>query len=191
MVSQMGIAPEHVELSTHCTQEPVESQTIAPASVHWALFVQPGWHARVVWPPRPKPMRQMGPPIDPVQSAFVTQATHVRVVGSHRGIAPAQFMSVWHCTHLIVAKSHTGAVMLVQSVELRQPTHAPVTVSQRLGWPIPIGQVAPPSPHAAWHVWSPGQQIGCALPQSAFARHWTHDPFRQCWFAPQVVSVTQ
>jgi hypothetical protein len=34
LVSQIGVAPEHFVLSTHSTQFPFESQTVAPPSVH-------------------------------------------------------------------------------------------------------------------------------------------------------------
>lgn len=47
-VSHTGLGPEHVELSTHCTQLPFESQRVAPASVHCALPVQPAWHDRLM-----------------------------------------------------------------------------------------------------------------------------------------------
>jgi hypothetical protein len=67
-----------------------------------------------------------------VQSLFVTQATHVNVVGSQWGVVPVQLLSAWHCTQRIVVVSHTGA-FVGQSIDERQPTQAPVVVSQTLG----------------------------------------------------------
>ena len=91
-----------------------------------------------------------------------------------------QLVSAWHCTQRMAVESQTGAAD-GQSIDERQPTHAPVLVSQMLGWPIPMGQGAPPSPQAAWHVWLPGQQTGVVpLPQSLLVTHVTQLPFKQC-----------
>jgi hypothetical protein len=98
----------------------------------------------------PNVVRQMGV-AGLVQSPLVTQATHVSVVGSQRGVVPVQLLSALHCTQRIVVESHTG-VVVAQSIAERQPTQAPVVVSHTLGCPIPVGHVAPPSPQAAWHV---------------------------------------
>ena len=67
-----------------------------------------------------------------VQSLFVTHATHVSVVGSQRGVVPVQLLSAWHWTHREVVESQTGAAV-GQSIEVRQPTQAPVVVSHKLG----------------------------------------------------------
>jgi hypothetical protein len=79
-------------------------------------------------PPPVKVILQMGVAAA-VQSEFETQATHVCVVESQRGVAPLQSLSIWHCTHCIIVDSHLGAVV-GQSMAVRQPTQAPVLGSQ-------------------------------------------------------------
>lgn len=146
-VSHTGVVPEQVESSTHWTQFPAALQRLAPASVHCALLVQPAWHVRVP----PAPARQTGV-LGEVQSELVRHATHVDVAVSQRGVEPEQLLSDSHCTQRFVVESQTG-VAVGQSEAERQPTHAPVDGSHRLGCPAPVGHVAPPSPpHAAWHV---------------------------------------
>jgi hypothetical protein len=147
IVSHTGLRPEQVELSTHCTQFAFVSHIVAPASVHCALLVQPAWQDRPMRPIGPNAARHTGV-AGFVQSLFVTHATHVSVPGSQCGVVPVQLLSAWHCTHRIVAESQTGEAV-GQSIEVRQPTQAPVVVSQKL---VPIGHGAPPSPQAAWQV---------------------------------------
>jgi len=118
-------------LSTHCTQFPFGSHTVAPPSMHCALLVQPAWQDRLIGPIAPNATRHTGV-AGFVQSLFVTHATHVSVVGSQCGVVPAQLLSAWHCTHREVVDSQTGAAV-GQSIAVRQPTHAPVVVSQKLG----------------------------------------------------------
>jgi len=61
-------------------------------------------------------------------------------------------MFALHCTHCFRVGSHIFAVA-GQSVDVTQPTQAPVAVSQI----VPRAHGAPPSTaHAAWHVRLPG-----------------------------------
>jgi hypothetical protein len=143
--------------------------------------VQPAAHARVAIPATPM-ARQTGPAAEVVQSALVMQPTQVNVAVSQRGVVPEQLLSTSHCTHSFEAP-HTG-LAVGQVMEVMQPTHAPVVGSHTLGWPIPAGHIAPPSPHAAWQVWLLGQQTGVVpVPQSALVAHATHALFRQCGVA--------
>jgi hypothetical protein len=123
------------------------SQTIAPASVHCALLVQPGPHVPAVTPAR----RQKGPAADVVQSEFVRHATQAFVAVSHRGIAePAQSLSAVHTTHSCVVGLHTRLAAGQSVPPTRQPTHAPEVVSQMGVIPTHAG---PPSTlHEARHV---------------------------------------
>jgi hypothetical protein len=99
-MAQMGVAPEQSVFAAHCTQVAVAmSQIEAPPSVHWELLVQPA-------PQVPK--RQMGAAAV-VQLAFVRHATHVRVAVLQSGVAVApQSVLDWHCTHCFVVGSHMG-----------------------------------------------------------------------------------
>jgi hypothetical protein len=71
---QIGVPPEHVELSTHWTHAPlaVSHAGVAPPSAHCALLTQPGPHVLALMPMS----RQNGPAADVVQSALDRQPTH-------------------------------------------------------------------------------------------------------------------
>jgi hypothetical protein len=75
------------------------------------------------------PVRQIGPADDPVQSAFVAQATQVLFVLSQCGVDPLQSASTRHCTHCLFVESHMAAIV-GHCVESTQPTQAPVLGSQ-------------------------------------------------------------
>ena len=76
-----------------------------------------------------------------------------------------------HSTHCWVAGSQT-LCDVGQSADVLQPTQAPVLVLQ-IGAPLSWGHCWL-LVHAAWHMWSPGQQLGVApLPQSVFVLHCT------------------
>jgi hypothetical protein len=50
-----------------------------------------------------------------------------------------------------------------------QPTHAPVLALQIRA--LPSWAHCWLLVHAAWHIWSPGQQLGVVPPQSVFVLH--------------------
>jgi hypothetical protein len=75
---------------------------------------------------------------------------------------------VAQATHTCVVESQTR-VFAGQSIEFRQPTHAPVVMSQ-----IGVAPVHAPASlaHDAWQVWVLGQHDGVEVPaQSALVPH--------------------
>ena len=65
-----------------------------------------------------------------VQSAFARQATQVRVLVLQRGVAVApQSVLVSHWTHCFAVGSQMGRAV-PQFIEVWQPMHAPLAVSQ-------------------------------------------------------------
>jgi hypothetical protein len=96
VVLQIGVEPEHVELSTHATHAPVleHAGLVASAAAHWAAVVQPE-HVLVV-------VLQMG--VVPEQLALVRHCTHLPAVVSQTGVAPEHVELSVHCAHAPVAE---------------------------------------------------------------------------------------
>jgi hypothetical protein len=114
--------------------------------------------------------------VAPEQSALVAHCPQRFL--KHAGVdVPAQSALLAHCTHCCVVGSQT-LCEVEQSPDVLQPTQAPVVTLQIRAFPswahcwLLV--------HAAWHWWSPGQQLGVVpLPQSTFALHCTQLPTRQ------------
>jgi hypothetical protein len=184
VTSQMGVAPAHAVLfvAEHAPQAPLDWHA-GVAAPHWESLPQ-GWQVCVA-------PSHTG--LEPAQSAFATQATHVPVPVAQTGVAPV------HCVTLVAEHSphapdgsqagltplhspspaHARQVLVVASqigveplhwAAVRQPTHDPVTTLQAGLAPTHwVAFVAEHAPHAPF-----GWQAGVAPPQSASvaqARH--------------------
>ena len=79
-VAQMGVVPEQVVLSLHCTQAPVTAHAVWPANPAQSLAAA---QARQVF----EAVAQIG--ALPEQLALVRHCTHVFVVVLHTAAAPA------------------------------------------------------------------------------------------------------
>ena len=88
---QIGVLPEQVALSVHCTQAPLAAQAgcSGSAAAHSTAVAQPV-HERPI-------DEQMG--VAPEQLAWVRHCAHRPVLVSHRGLAPAQVELSMHSTH--------------------------------------------------------------------------------------------
>jgi hypothetical protein len=152
---QMGVPPSPAvvqsEFARHATQLLfVVSQSGRAAFVHSELLRQPARHA---------PLLQMGVPPSPTvaQSEFARHVTQRFVVVSQCVVFPVQAVAseAVHWMQLIVVVSQIGARAVhapappSTATPGRQPTHAPVDVSQT----SPLLHRAPPSTaHEAWQL---------------------------------------
>jgi hypothetical protein len=117
---------------------------------------------------------QMGSAVP--QSEFATQLTQRFDRRRQRGAAAGQSMFCAHSTHVPVAVLQTPRP--VQSVFFAHSTQAPEVVSQT-GAPGSWHCVSAVHFVPAWHVWSRGEQMGAATPQSVSVRHVSHRPVTQ------------
>jgi hypothetical protein len=146
----------HSALVKHSTHRPLPVlqylSTLLVDATHIASVVQPAWQVCVF-------TLQTGRAIG--QSVFARQATQVLDVVSQNAPFGLFLQSPFaaHCTHCCVVGSQTIRLARVQSVAVRQPTHAPVAMSQ-MGVPAAAPpHILPPSPaHDARHVWVAGSQ---------------------------------
>jgi hypothetical protein len=158
-----GCAAQSV-LLRHCTQldSVVLHSGVSPEQP--ALVVHPGRHEKSCG-------SQTGVAVP--QSALSRHCTHWPETTRHRGASDGQSVFDAHSTHCCVVVSQI-LFPAPQSIEVRQPTHTPA--------PDEVSQMGESCGqfmfvvHAAWHVWSPGQQDGIAAPQSLFFRHAAHCP---------------
>jgi hypothetical protein len=151
---------------THWTHDDVAASQCCAVAGHWLSAVQPE-----------RQVNSCGSQIGAAtpQSAFETQRTHWFL--RQRGASVGQSVFARHSTHCCDVGSHVFASRCVQSALVWQPMQAPLVVSQIGAWSRPHMALLV---HAAWHVWSPGQQTGVAVPlQSALVRHCPHEPATQ------------
>jgi hypothetical protein len=201
VVSQTGVAPEHVELSVHCTHAPVLEHAgfVASTAAHWEAVVQPV-HVLVT-------VAQIG--VAPEQLAPVRHCTHLFVVVSQMGVVPEQVELSVHWTHPPVGE-HTDRVasMVAHWVEVvhavqvplalvqtgavaghvapvRHPTQVPVIEQSVRAGSLSVAHCGDVLQAAQ----APAAQIGVAAGQVALARHCTHAPVAAHTVRPGSASV--
>lgn len=111
------------------------------------------------------------------QLAFERHATQRSSPRKQNGAPAGQSVLLMHWTHCCAVASHSGADA-GQSVFVLHCTQAPLGAQSG----EPFGQSVAVL-HAAWQVWSPGQQFGVAALQSAFVLHTEQWPSMQYFAA--------
>jgi len=159
---QMGVAPEQVELSVHCTHAPVAEHAgrVASAAAHSAPLVHPA-HVFVA-------VLQIG--VVSEQLALVRHWTHLFVVVSQTGVAPEHVVLSVHWTQAPVA-AHAG---LVASAAL----HCAAVVQAPQVWLLQIGVVPEQLvlvKHCT-HLFVAVSQTGVAPEHVELSVHWTQVP---------------
>jgi hypothetical protein len=118
VVAQMGVVPEHVLLSVHCTQAPVVAHAVRPENAEQsAVPVQPR-HVFVA-------VAQIG--FAPEQAAFVRHSTHAFVVVLQTLVAPVHLVALVavHCTQapVVAQAARAGSFKTAHSVSPTQAWH--------------------------------------------------------------------
>jgi hypothetical protein len=133
-----GCAAQSVLLS-HWTQEELVVSQIGVGPEQPALLVHPARQ----WKSCGSQMGAAAP-----QSELARHCTHCPEEIRQRGASAGQLLFCEHCTHCWVVGSQT-ALPPMQSLDVRQPTHAPTPeVVSQMG--VVMGQPAA-DVHAAWH----------------------------------------
>ena len=127
-VAQIGLVPEQVVLSVHCTHAPLLAQAgaVLVLAAHWLAVVQ-AVHRFAV---------QMG--VAPEHPALVKHWTHLLVVVSQMGVAPRQLVLSVHCTQVPLLAQEGVALFL--AAHWMAVVHAVQTFAAQMG--VAAGQVA-------------------------------------------------
>jgi hypothetical protein len=166
-VAQMGVVPEQVLLSVHCTQAPLVAQAGVAGflAAHWLAVVQAVQISFV----------QMG--VAPEHPALDRHATHLFVVVSQTGVVPEQVLlsvQATHCPAFVPVLAQAGAVGLLAAhwLAVVQAVH---TSPAQMG--VLAGQLALVT---HWtHVLAVVSQTGVAPEQVLLSMHWTQVPLAE------------
>lgn len=161
---QIGVEPEQVELSVHCTQAPVLAHVgwATSTAAHCAEAVQPAQ----VW----ESVLQTG--VDPEQLVLVRHCTHLFVLVSHTGVGAEQLELSVHSTHAPLARQAgwAGDVCLHWAEDV-QPVHVRLAVLQMGVAPEQLALVR----HCT-HLFAPVSQMGVPAEQVELSVHCTQAP---------------
>jgi hypothetical protein len=164
VVLQIGVAPEHVVLSVHCTQAPVLEHAGRAESTaeHWEAVVQP---VHVFVAPE-----QMG--VAPEQLALVRHWTHLLVEVSQTGVAPEQVeLSVHRTQAPVVAQAGLVGSAALHWAAVAHAAQVSVATLQIGAVPEQLALVR----HCT-HLLVAVSQTGVAPEQVELSVHWTQAP---------------